>query len=74
MENTINLVIDLKDMPHRYPHTFTNRDNYSSDLSYKSHMNYYKGKNGAEYLLENLVGGALHSAFEAVRGNDFRLV
>ncbi len=74
MENTIHLVIDLKDTTHRYPFTFANKDNYSSELSHKSHMNYYKGKNGggADTLLEDLAGSVLHSAFYAFKQTFFK--
>lgn len=72
-DNTISLVIDFKNMPHKYPYVFGNKDNYSSDLSHKSHMNYRKSKNdgGADTLLEDLASGALYSAFYAIRQTFF---
>lgn len=71
--NNINLVIDFKNMPHRYPFAFANKDNYSSELSHKSHMDYYKQKNGggADTLLEDLVGSAVQSGFHAIRQTFF---
>lgn len=74
MENIIKLEINLKDMPHRYPFIFANKDNYSSELSYRSHMNYHKSKHGdgADTLFEDLAGGAIHSAFFAMKQTFFK--
>jgi hypothetical protein len=70
MQDTITLVIDFKNVPPRYPYITNGRDNYTSDMAYRSHMNYFKSKNSggnpSEELLEGLAGGAVESVFNAV--------
>jgi hypothetical protein len=68
MDNTIKIEIDLKNTPQRYPYITNDRDNYTSDLSYRSYMNLFKSRKsgGVDTLLEDLAGGFVKSVFNAV--------
>jgi hypothetical protein len=67
--DTINIIIDMKEHQNKYKYTQRKRENYTSDVEYNSYQRYIAHRNNepVEQLLEDIATLPLKSGLTALK-------